>query len=102
MSIHRMRSLVDAKLVKGSGSILSNLDKEQRKAFAKSANEAIEHKVQHEHDVEYQEQVKQVKKSVAKAKRETKKNVHQPKSLSYWLLSASWAEIWHHLFSHRN
>ncbi len=94
MSIQRSRTINKGKLKAGSGSILANIDAKTRKSFAQHANTAIENKVEHAKEVA-QEKEKLHKVELKNKATKTKRRQH---SLLYWLLKASYREIWQHFF----
>jgi len=94
MSIQRSRPINKGKVIAGSGSILANIDAKTRKSFAQHANTAIDHKVEHDKEVAYEKE-KLHKLALQKKAVKMKRRHH---SLLYWLLKASYREIWQHFF----
>ncbi|WP_284244573.1 hypothetical protein [Thalassotalea insulae] len=99
MSMLHSHEIVKGKVVKGTGSILANLDAKARKAYAKCANKAMNKKLAQEKDLASKEQLKEIHQQQDHKKREICAK-HRHHSLTYWLIKASFAEIWHYLFSH--
>ncbi|WP_206485961.1 hypothetical protein [Thalassotalea sp. G2M2-11] len=100
MSMLRSHELVKGKIIKGTGSILANLDAKTRKAYAKCANKVMEHKIKQEKELAFQEELKDIHQQQKNQKRDIRNKHHH--SLTYWLVKASFAEIWHCLFSKEN
>ena len=98
MSMLRSHELVKGKPVKGSGSILANFDAKTRKAFAKCANKAMEHKMEREKDLALKKELKEIHHQQEHKKQEQQVS-RRHHSLTYWLVKASFIEIWRHLFS---
>jgi len=92
MSIQRSRPINKGKAISGNGSILANFDAETRKSFANNANNAIELKAKHKKELAEEKHHKDVLKNKAT------KNKRRKHSLLYWLLKASYREIWQHFF----
>ncbi len=101
MSMLRSHEIVKGKVVKGAGSILANLDAKTRKAYAKCANKVLERKQERKKNLALKEELDEIHHQQKLKKREIK-GKRRHRSLTYWLIKASFAEIWHQLFSRNN
>ena len=90
------------KHIEGAGSILANLDAKARKSFAKCANNAMEHKVEHEKEIAFEKEMSEFRHHKDELKHKPIKRKQRHHSLLYWLVSASYSEIWHHFFPPNN
>lgn len=99
MSVQGSKGIIKGKVVKGTGSILSNLDAKARKAFARRANRAVQHDIEHEKEEAFKHELDEIHQQQAKRKKAKAQVNRHERSLLYWLISASFSDIWHHLFS---
>lgn len=97
MSIQGSNTEVKGKVIKGSGSILANLDARARRAFARRANKAEQIKKEKHAQKELNQELEEIHQHIVE--RNENKPKANTKPLSYWLLSASLAEIWQHIFT---
>ncbi|GHF89662.1 hypothetical protein [Thalassotalea marina] len=100
MSIQGSKTDIKGKLIKGTGSILANLDARARRAFAKRANKADDIKREKEQQLAFDKELEEIHQKIVE--RDNSKQQKNTKPLSYWLLSASLSEIWQHLFGSNN
>jgi len=98
MSYQRKTPVFKGKHVEGTGSILANLDAKARQSFAKCANDAEEHKVEHEKELALEKEMQEFRHHKEELKHQPIKKIVCPHTLLYWLISASYSEIWHHFF----
>jgi len=98
MSYQRKTPVFKGKHVEGSGSILANLDTKARKSFAKCANNAVVDKVAHEKELVFEKEMQEFRHHKEELKHPPIRNKYRPHTLLYWLISASYSEIWHHFF----
>lgn len=95
MSLQRKTAITKGKVVEGTGSILANFDAETRKAFAKCANKAEKTRAEHNNEVVLQSELTAYRDKKDKKRIERKL---RNKPLTYWLVSASFSEIWRYFF----
>ena len=102
MSYQRKTSMFKGKHIEGSGSILANLDSKARQSFAKCANSAMEHKIEHEKELALEKEMLAFRHHKEALKHKPIKKKYRHHSLLYWLVGASYSEIWQRLFSNKN
>lgn len=98
MSYQRKTPVFKGKHIEGAGSILANLDAKARKAYAKRANDVEAQHVEHEKELALEQEMKEFRRHKEELKHKPR-TVQPHHSLLYWLISASYSEIWQHLFS---
>lgn len=96
MSIQGSNTKAKGKVIQGTGSILANLDAKARRAFAKRANKADETKQEKQQQAKLNKELDEIHQHIVERDQLSHQKLsHKP--LSYWLLTASLAEIWQHI-----